>query len=285
MTDDFRDLTLKDFAGTGARDFIIEKLKNSDVQISDDEDIYDSFGGNIKEAANFFAVLLFMYKFYFRVDAHGVENLPADGPGLMVSNHAPILPLDAMMIGSACLVEPEKPRLVRSIINKSIANIPFFSTTMNRVGQIIGCDENVRRIFSNGNLMLVFPTGAEGQVHSIFNKYHMDRFTVGFMEYALKYKTPIIPTCVTGSEEAAMTLAGIDLPLAGFKHLPITPIFPWLGPLGLVPFPSKFDIYFGEPVDYFTENAERADDPAVVRELVDDLHGKIKKMLDDALGR
>lgn len=284
MTDDFRDLKMKDFRNGTAREFMLEKLRSSDAGMVDSE-TYDAFGGNIEHAADTFTAFLWMYKFYFRVEVNGIENLPVDGPGLMVSNHAPILPLDATMLCTSCLLEPEQPRLVRTIINKSIATIPYASTLLSRVGQVIGCEDNVKRIFKNQNLMLVFPTGAEGQVHSIFNKYHLDKFSVGFMEYALKYNTPIIPTCVTGSEEAAMTLAGVDLPLAGFKHFPITPIFPWLGPLGLIPFPSKFRIYVGEPVDYYTEHADKADNPVEVRKLVDDLHGKIRAMLDDALDR
>ena len=94
-------------------------------------------------------MLLFIYKYYFRVDVHGIENLPADGPGLIVSNHAPILPFDAAMILMACLVEPEKPRFVRTIINRAIASIPFGSVLILRGGQVIGCDENVQRVFEN----------------------------------------------------------------------------------------------------------------------------------------
>jgi len=114
------------------------------------------------------------------------------------------------MIYIAALVEPEKPRFVRTIINKGISDIPFASFAIQRCGQVIGCDENVSRLFAKNNLILIFPTGAEGDVHTIFNKYHVDEFTVGFMEYALKFKTRIIPTVVTGSEEAALTLAKID---------------------------------------------------------------------------
>lgn len=280
--DDYRDLKIKDFLNGNARELVKQKLIASDLNISEGE--YDAFGAEFDTLIGTFTVLLFFYRFYFRVTAHGVENIPAEGPGLLVSNHAPILPLDAMMIGVAGLMEPERPRLGRCIINKYISAIPYFSTWMSRAGQVIGCDENVRRVFDENNLILVFPTGAEGDVHTIFNRYHVDEFTIGFMEYALRGRTLIIPTCVTGSEEAAMTLAKLDVNLGGFKHLPITPIFPWLGPLGLFPFPSKFDIYFGEPVDYFTEHAHEVDNPAKVRVLVDDLRQRIVTMLDDALG-
>lgn len=281
--DDYRDLKVKDFFNGTAREFVREKVLASDMALKEGE--FDTFGADLDVLTDTFTVLLFFYKFYFRVEVHGIENMPKEGPGLIVSNHAPILPVDAMMLGVSGLVEGENPRIGRAITNKHISSIPYFSTWMSRVGQVIGCEDNVRRIFEEGKLMLVFPTGAEGDIHTIFNKYEVAEFPLGFMEYALRYRTLIIPTCVTGSEEAAMTLAKLDLPVGGFKHLPITPIFPWLGILGLVPFPSKFNIYYGEPVDYFTEHAGEVNDPAKVRILVDDLREKIVAMLDEALGR
>lgn len=281
--DDYRDLKVKDFFNGTAREFVRNKILASDMNLKEGE--FDAFGADLDVLTDTFTVLLFFYKFYFRVKVHGIENVPEEGPGLIVSNHAPILPIDAMMLGTAGVVEGEKPRIGRAIVNKHISSIPYFSTWMSRAGQVIGCDENARRIFEEGKLMLVFPTGAEGDIHSIFNKYEVAEFPIGFMEYALRYRTPIIPTCVTGSEEAAMTLGKIDLPIGGFKHMPITPIFPWLGFLGLVPFPSKINIYYGEPVDYFTEHANEVNDPAKVRILVDDLREKIVAMLDEALGR
>jgi len=283
MHEDYRDLTVKDFFNGNAREYMDHRFAISDTPLEDG--VYDEFGADKDTVRDFITFLLFLYKFYFRVEVHGIENLPAESPGLMVSNHAPILPMDAMMIGTAALVEPERPRLPRAIINKAISAIPYFSTLMARAGQVIGCEDNVRRVFEQGKLMLVFPTGAQGRVHSIFNKYRLDKFSVGFMEYALRYHTPIIPTCVTGSEESAMALGELNLPVAGFNHLPLTPIFPWFGLLGLVPLPSKFDIYFEEPVDYSKEHADDVDDPEKVKELVEDIRGRIQDMLDDALGR
>jgi len=277
------DLQVKDFFNGNAREFIRDRLLRSDACIK--ENSYDNFGLEIETASHTLTFFLFLYKFYFRVEVHGIENLPDDGPGLLVSNHSPILPYDATMLVTAGLVEPEKPRLVRTIVNKNISKIPYVSTMLYRSGQIIGCDENVRRIFENKNMVLVFPTGGEGEVHTIFEKYKVAEFTLGFMEYALKYNTPIIPTCVTGAEEAALVLASVDLPLAGFKHIPISPLWPWFGLLGLLPFPSKFDIYFDPPEDYHTGHAADADDPAAVRRLSDEVRDKVQTMLDRALGR
>lgn len=281
--DNYRDLTVKDFTNGAALEYMRSRIISSDAGIEKGK--YDSFGLHLDTISVTMTVFLFMYKFYFHADVHGLENLPTDGPGVMISNHAPILPIDAAMLVTAGLVEPEQPRFIRTIVNKSISTIPYFSTLISRSGQIIGCDENVRRCFENKNLILIFPTGAEGEVHTIFDKYRIAEFPLGFMEYALSYNTLVIPTCVTGSEEAGMVLAGIDLPVGGFKHFPISPIFPWFGLLGLLPFPSKFDIYYEQPMDFYTDHSKDADNPEIVKELSENVRQKIQSMLDSALGR
>lgn len=271
------DLDFKSFMNGAALEYVRGLLEQSDARLSDSN--YDVFGGKIDAVAEFMTFLLFFYKFYFRVETHGIENLPQDGPGLIVANHAPILPVDGMMIGTAALVELAKPRFIRAIISRNFNQTPFFSALMSRIGQVTGSDDNVRRIFENKNLMLVFPTGSKDGPHTIFHRYELDTFQVGFMEYSLRYKTPIIPTSVIGSEEATMMFAKLNISSFGFKSIPITPIFPWLGLAGLIPFPAKFKIYFHEPVDYFTENQEALDDPVRIRELVEDLRGSLQAKL------
>jgi len=283
MIRNYRELGLKDFTNGNAREYMEGRIEMSDAGVSDER--YDPFGARKSDLVDFMTFLLFFYKFYFRTDVTGLENLPEDGPGLIVANHAPILPVDGMMIGVAAMVEPERPRLVRAIISRNFAQTPFFSALMSRIGQVTGSDDNVRRIFENRHLMLVFPTGSKEGPHSIFNRYRLDEFQVGFMEYALKYGTPVIPAAVVGSEEAAMMLGKLKLNVFGFKTIPLTPVFPWFGLAGLMPFPAKFRIRFGTPVDYYTDRGADVNDPAKVRELVQDLRSRLQVMLDEDAGR
>jgi 1-acyl-sn-glycerol-3-phosphate acyltransferase len=280
--DDYRNIKLKRFFDGTATKYMRNRILMSDIKF--DKNGYDEFGTSLDVASKAGALALFMYMNYFRVDAHSVENIPAEGVGLIVSNHAPILPFDAAMIWTAGLVELKKPRFIRTIIHRALSGISGASILLMRCGQIAGCDENVRKIFENENLIVVFPTGAESDFHTIFNKYKVDAFPPGFMEYAIEHRAPIIPTCVTGSEESAMTLGKIDMNVLGFKHLPITPIFPFLGLLGLLPFPSKFDLHFDTPVNYHENYPDAPPGPESVRVLVDGLHDHIQKMLNDRLG-
>jgi len=276
----YRDLKFKDFFDGTAKEFCRDLLLRSDAGMAEGE--YDLFGGELDTASTVCASLLFMYRFYFRVDVHDVASVPAEGPGLIVSNHAPILPFDAMMIVLSVLVEPETPRYVRAIVNHSAAATPFGSVFMNRTGQVIGSEDNVRRLFESGNLILVFPTGAETWKSSVSQWYRVHDFKIGFMEYALRYGTPVVPACVTGSEESALAFTHLSLPQFNFKYVPITPTFPWLGLAGLIPYPAKFDIYFNEPVPYHEDHAGEEGDPEKVRVLVDDLRDRIQEMLDEA---
>lgn len=70
--------------------------------------------------------------------------------------------------------------------------------------------------------------------------------------------------------------------LLGLPYFPVTPTFPWLGPLGAVPLPSKWMIRFGEPIDT-TPWSDQADDPAVVFNLADQVRETIQGMLGELL--
>jgi hypothetical protein len=77
------------------------------------------------------------------------------------------------------------------------------------------------------------------------------------------------------------------MPLAkilGLPYLPVTPLFPWLGPLGLLPLPSKWLIQFGEPIET-AARSEDADDPIVVFNFADQVRETIQQTLHTLLER
>jgi hypothetical protein len=68
----------------------------------------------------------------------------------------------------------------------------------------------------------------------------------------------------------------------GTPYFPITPTFPWLGPLGLVPLPSKWYIEFGAPIDTRGQ-ADQADDPLVIFNLADQVRETVQQSLRELL--
>lgn len=232
----------------------------------------DPFGFNLDYALSAVAPLLWMYKHYFRVETHGIEKVPK-GRVLLISNHSGQLPFDAMMIGVALLIEADPPRAIRSMVEKWVPSLPYVSTFMARVGQIVGTPENCRRLLSAGEAILVFPEGVRGIAKLWAQRYQLQEFGLGFMRLALETNTPIVPIAVVGAEEQAPALLDLKpvAKLLGFPALPVTPT-------GLpLPLPSKYRIYFGDPL-FFTGRSD--DEDAELDKKVRVVKASIQTMLD-----
>lgn len=202
-------------------------------------------------------MIQWLYRHWFRVEAYGLDALPA-GRVLLVSNHSGQVPIDGMMIGSALLFDAHPPRAVRSMVERWVPTLPFVSTFFSRLGQVLGAPENCRLLLEQEHAILVFPEGVKGINKTYDQAYRLQSFGSGFMRLALETKTPIVPVGVIGAEEQYPTVANLK-PVAkilGIPAVPVTPFFPLAGPLGLLPLPVKYRIYFGEPMRFEGEADE-----------------------------
>lgn len=222
-----------------------------------------------------------LYRRYFRVITNGIENVP-EGRVLLVSNHSGQLPFDGMMIGASLFFDRDPPRYVRSMIEKWIPRLPYVSVFMARIGQIVGTPDNCRRLLNNEEAILVFPEGARGISKTFDKRYQLERFGTGFMRLALETDTPIVPVAVVGAEEQAPALydAKSIAKFLGMPAFPITPFFPLLGPAGLLPLPTRYRIYFGEPLK-FEGNGDEDDE--VIQGQIDQVKSSITSMLHKGL--
>lgn len=211
----------------------------------------DPFGFDLDYSLAALAPFVWLYRHYFRVETFGVESVP-QGRVLLVANHSGQIPLDGAMIGVALMTEASPPRAIRSMVEKWVPTLPYVSTFMARVGQIVGTPENCRRLLEAGEAILVFPEGARGISKLWPQRYQLQEFGLGFMRLALETNTPIVPIAVIGAEEQAPALVDLK-PLArllGFPAFPLTVT-------GLpVPLPVRYRLYFGEPLRF----RGRADD-------------------------
>ncbi len=210
---------------------------------------FDCFGMHpefLRRAAPFVS---FLYKRYFRVDARGMEKIPA-GRCLLVANHSGQVPYDGFMVGAAVLNEGRPPRLVRSMVERVIPQVPFLSVILARSGQVVGTPDNCRKLLENDQLVLVFPEGSRGISKSWRKRYQLQEFGHGFLRLALESQTPIVPVGVVGAEEQAPSFYNVSwlAKLLGLPSFPITPTFPLFGPLGLLPLPVRYRIRFGDPI-------------------------------------
>lgn len=228
----------------------------------------------------------FLYKDYWRVSVQGVQNIPAKGRCLLVANHSGMLPYDGGIITAACLNEHPAGRRVRFLIEDFVYHFPFLGTFMNRLGAVRACQENAVWLLKKGELVLVFPEGVKGLGKLYAERYQLKRFgRGGVIKLAIKTQTPIVPVAVIGAEEIHPIIwkSGVLAKAMGIPYLPVTPTFPWLGPLGLIPLPTKWKIRFGKPVSFDKYSPSQAEDGLLVQALTEKIRGKIQKMVDREL--
>jgi 1-acyl-sn-glycerol-3-phosphate acyltransferase len=223
-----------------------------------------------------------LYERYFRVRTLGVDRIPAEGAALLVANHSGTVPLDAVMVGYAVANEHPQRRVVRNVAADLAFQMPFIGPLARKSGNAVACDEDAFELLHRGELVGVYPEGYKGVGKGWRERYKLQRFgRGGFIEVALRTRTPIVPVAVVGAEEAFPMIADARV-LAralGFPYFPITPTFPLLGPLGLLPLPSRWLIEFGEPIPMDDYPDDAAEDAMLVFDLSDRIRDTIQQML------
>jgi 1-acyl-sn-glycerol-3-phosphate acyltransferase len=221
---------------------------------------------------------------WFRVEVRGIENIPAEGGALIVSNHSGTVPLDALMTMVA--VHDNTGRFLRLLGADLVFRMPFIGEMARRGGATLACNEDAERMLRRGDLVGVWPEGFKGIGKPFSQRYKLQRFgRGGFVSAALRTGVPIIPLSVVGAEETYPLIGNISslARLLGVPYIPVTPFFPWLGPLGLVPLPSKWLLEFGEPIRTDEIDAGAADDPMLVFHLTDQVRETIQQTLYNLL--
>lgn len=224
-----------------------------------------------------------LYEKWFRTDVIGADNLPDSGAALLVANHAGGLwALDSAMLALCVHAEHPASRFLRLLGADLIFSTPAVGSLARKTGSTLACNPDVARLLDGGELVGVFPEGYKGIGKPYRERYKLQRFgRGGFVAAALKARVPIIPVSIVGSEEIhpvlgnAKTLARIlNLP-----YFPLTPTFPWLGPAGLIPLPSKWCIEFGEPISTEDYGPDDVEDPVLVFDLTDRVRETIQTTL------
>jgi 1-acyl-sn-glycerol-3-phosphate acyltransferase len=231
-------------------------------------------------------LLEFYYRYWFRAEVEGVENVPATGGALIVSNHAGALPPDAAMIAKAIREEHAHPRPLHVTVEHFFKGYPGFSMLLPKVGCVAAHPANVHRLlYDEEQLVLVFPEGRKGTEKLYKDRYRLRRFgRGGFVEAAMRAQAPIVPVCVVGAEESAPVFAQVGLlkRLTGLLYFPITPTFPHLGPLGMLTYlPAKFKLRFLDPIRFDEEGLH--EDKALVQTVAHEVRARIQEGLWDML--
>jgi 1-acyl-sn-glycerol-3-phosphate acyltransferase len=226
---------------------------------------------------------LALYRSWFRVQARGLANVPDCGAALIVANHSGVLPLDAIMLQASVYGDHPAKRNLRLLGADLVYMMPGLSSLARRSGHTRADPEQARQLLSAGELVGVFPEGFKGTGKPFSERYRLQRFgRGGFARTALQAGVPIIPCAIVGAEEIYPMLgnSGALADALGLPYFPLTPLFPWFGPLGAIPLPSNWIIEFCDPVTTCERPIAEPDDDRVAR-LADEVRDTIQAKLDE----
>jgi 1-acyl-sn-glycerol-3-phosphate acyltransferase len=245
----------------------------------------DDYGFDRELTERFFmAALRPIAEKWFRLEVRGLEKIPTEGGALVVSNHSGTVPLDGLM--TMLTVHDHADRFLRPLGADLVFRLPVVSALARKGGATLACVEDAERMLSGGELVGVWPEGFKGIGKPFSERYKLQRFgRGGFVSAALRTGVPIIPLSVVGAEEIYPLVGNVPslARLLGVPYIPITPFFPWLGPLGMVPLPSKWILEFGEPIRTDSYDAAEAEDPMLVFNVTDQVRETIQHTLFDLL--
>jgi 1-acyl-sn-glycerol-3-phosphate acyltransferase len=227
-------------------------------------------------------VLRPLYKSWFRVEVKGIENIPSEGGALIVANHSGTVALDSLMAQVAVHDEHPAHRHLRMLGADLVFQTPFVGTLARRSGSTLADSCDAERLLRGGHVVGVWPEGFKGVGKPFSERYKLQRFgRGGFVSAALRAGVPIVPCSIVGAEEIYPIVGNMPAVarLLGLPYAPITPTFPLLGPLGLIPLPSKWLIEFGAPIDTAAFGDDAADDPMLVFDLTDQVRETIQQTL------
>jgi 1-acyl-sn-glycerol-3-phosphate acyltransferase len=246
----------------------------------------DAFGADAAALASARPLLDLLFDRYWSVDVRGGVHLPDSGPYLLVANRSGLLPWDALMIAHAVERICDGAQRPRFTLADWLATLPFLQPRLARLGGVRACRENVEGLLEAGHAVVVFPEGVKGAAKPFSERYHLQRFgRGGVVRTASEMGVPLVPVGVVGAEEINPILYKATTPgrVLGLPFIPVTPTFPFFGPLGALPLPSQWLIRIGEPFDLEDLPADAANDELLLARLTEQLRARVQALVDEGL--
>jgi len=231
-------------------------------------------------------LLDFLVDRWWRVRLAGREFVPDTGACLFVANRSGILPFDGLVLSHAIQRAHPSGERPRFLVADWLMGLPFAHATLAQLGGVRACRENAQRLLESKRFVVAFPEGGKGATKVFRERYRLQRFgRGGAVRLALEIGAPIVPVGIVGAEEATPLLAKLGVPARrlGLPFLPLTPTFPLLGPLGLLPLPSQWAIRIGEPIQLSHHEPDAATDELLVAELTEEVRDRVRSLVDSAL--
>lgn len=237
---------------------------------------FDPLGVSRQHLIWFHSLLAWMYRNYFQVTSHDIQNVPDHGRVMLIANHSGGIPVDAGMILSSLLLDHNPPRHVHGMVEKFAQKWPVVSMWFNRIGQLTGLPEHAIRLLETDRALMVFPEGVRGVGKLYKQRYTLQRFGTGFMRLALQTGTPIVPVGFVGGEETLKVMHNSEF-LAKLSGSPTWPVPKHILP---IPLPVACDAYFGKPLVFEGDGTESDE---VIEGYVQDVRKEIYLLLGRGL--
>ena len=246
----------------------------------------DDFGLDPETIRSARPLLQLLRRRWWRIEVVGLEHVPADRPVLFVANHSGLLPWDGLALAETIEEAHGAERRPRFLIADWLITLPFVQSYLARLGGVRACRENAERLLESKRFVIAFPEGVKGAAKVFRERYRLKRLgRGGVLRVALETGAPLVPVGIVGAEEAHPILFKWTTPAraVGLPFLPVTPTFPWLGPLGLLPLPTKWVIRIGEPLSLGHLTPDSAADELLISRLTEDLRAQIQGLVDIGL--
>ena len=254
---------------------------------ADVSDEVDAFGLDERYLDASRPLLDFLFERWWRIETVGMDAIPDVPRVIFVANRSGILPYDGLMVAHAVEREHRSRRRPRFLVSDFLMSQPFVRARIERIGGIRACSENAERVLDSDQWVIAFPEGHRGALKPFDARYRLQRFgRGGFVSLALRRRAVIVPVAIVGAEEVHPILARPRLAERWLgTSVPMTPTFPLLGPIGLIPLPSKWRIRFGEAFRLDTVEPERADDNRFVSQTREQVRASIQAALEEEIGQ
>src|SRR2546423_1610186 len=200
--------------------------------------------------------------FYFRADVKGLENIPAEGPVLLVGNHSGgNMTPDTLVFTLAFNTYFGVERRFHQLAHNLVLAMPQLAS-LRKYGTVAASTENAHKALETGAALLVYP-GGDYEVHRPTWESGRVDFggRKGYIRLALEQNVPIVPLVSLGGQETALFLSrGERLArllrldkILRLKVLPISIAIPWglnVGDfLGHWPLPAKLQMRALPPIE------------------------------------
>jgi 1-acyl-sn-glycerol-3-phosphate acyltransferase len=226
-------------------------------------------------------VFKFLEHYYWRIEIKGLEQIPRDGPAVLVGMHRGFMPWDGIMLIHQLL--KLIGRCPRFLMHPGLVKMPFCFNFLHKLGGVIACQDNADRMLKRGELLGVFPEGIKGAFSLYRDAYRLQRFGRNdFVKMALRHQVPIVPFVTIGSAEILPIVKKFEWEWwkrrTDWPCLPLT-----LSPL---PLPSKWHTQFLSPVEIKdVYSSEAANNPAIVRAISAEVRNRMEVAIEKILSR